>query len=739
MPAPSTNASHNPDAAEGSAPRPPVASGLPLLDSTQQFLRDTTGLLRRSYEELGPVFRLRTLWQDYTVIAGFEARDFLRDGLDEQYLSRESIFGPVGEQFGGTDFILGQSGERHRLLRGVLSLAYSRQVASAFVPEFIRATREHIAGWRAGSDLEALPAMQRLSFELYCRVLCGRSLGENFEDFLTLVNFNMNVGAGAWPALMYQSPKYRSARDRVLALIREIVRERRAKGPGPDEAPTIIDTLIHVRDGDGRQLTDDEVVCYSTVGFAGSCAYMGRLVAFLLYEILEHPELQQSLVAEVDLAFANGIRDATDVRNLRLLQATYNETLRYHPVSQGLPFVAEQDFVYEGKQIRKGDVTVLSQVPMSFSACPFHSPDTFDPDRCLEPRGEHRKDGAFHPFGIGNRSCAAMGLVELMAVSMVATLLHERRLSKSSPGYQLKLAAHPLPAPDEGFRIRVDAPREHSGPASRAPSLVEEQVLATFPGIDDPQIRALLASAETRMFPAGAEIIREGDPADAFYVVLRGSVDVSRKIERSVRTVAQLGEGDYFGEIGLLQDIPRTATVTAGMEGAETLVLEHDAFLSVVAKSDLVSEELARVVRRRIAARCLLEAWPSLQAGSFELVMSGFSLDTHEPGEVIIRQGDVADYFYILLEGEVVVSREARTDNDEEVARLGPGEYFGEMGLLYGGPRRATVTVSNAGPATVLMTDRAGFQQLLSETGGVRPELARAMLARMRKLAMHRS
>ena len=168
-------------------------------------------------------------------------------------------------------------------------------------------------------------------------------------------------------------------------------------------------------------MNDDEVVCYALYGFAGSSSYMGRLVAFMLYEILQHPELQAQLVAEIDAAFARGLRDASDIHEMRLLRAVFHETLRFHPVSQGMPYVAKETFQFNGNRVEKGEMVVLSQLPMLFDDEAFKDPTRFDPSRCLEPRNEHRKGGAFNPFGMHHRTCAAMGLVEMMAITMVAT------------------------------------------------------------------------------------------------------------------------------------------------------------------------------------------------------------------------------------------------------------------------------------------------------------------------------
>ncbi len=98
--------------------------------------------------------------------------------------------------------------------------------------------------------------------------------------------------------------------------------------------------------------------------------------------------------------------------------------------------------------------------------------------------------------------------------------------------------------------------------------------------------------------PAGAVVIREGDPGDRFYILESGAVRVTRGGVAVRRLDAP---GDAFGEIALLRDVPRTATVGAD-EPTVLLVLGRDAFLAAVTGYPLVRAEAAQIVDAHLQA-----------------------------------------------------------------------------------------------------------------------------------------
>ena len=182
---------------------------------------------------------------------------------------------------------------------------------------------------------------------------------------------------------------------------------------------------------------------------------------------------------------------------------------------------------------------------------------------------------------------------------------------------------------------------------------------------------------------------------------------------------------------GVLLGVPRTATVTVSSDWAEVLEISRDNFMDLIRHSDLVSREIAAIARKRTATNLVREALPKLSAEAVSRVLPEFQTETWRPGEKIIQEGDGPESFYVIAEGTVVVTRRVSDRSEEELARLGVGEYFGEIGLLTERTRTATVTVAKESSAKLLSINRRGFRAILDGGGRVAEDLAQTMLRRV--------
>jgi hypothetical protein len=108
-------------------------------------------------------------------------------------------------------------------------------------------------------------------------------------------------------------------------------------------------------------------------------------------------------------------------------------------------------------------------------------------------------------------------------------------------------------------------------------------------------------TCDYRLVRAGETIMREGDPATEAYMVERGTLDVLREAGSSDIPIARLGPGDWVGEIGLLLDEPRSATVVAASDAQLRRISKHD-LGHVLAEDPARTQELLRQLARRVKA-----------------------------------------------------------------------------------------------------------------------------------------
>ena len=120
-----------------------------------------------------------------------------------------------------------------------------------------------------------------------------------------------------------------------------------------------------------------------------------------------------------------------------------------------------------------------------------------------------------------------------------------------------------------------------------------------FPSEPRDVVAATASKAELVVFAPGDVVVKEGDPADRFYMVIKGEAEAShREADGSQVVVNRFGPGDYFGEGGLLNDAPRTATVRA-KTSLELMALDRDTFANLMKSSQTTEAEVKRVAEER--------------------------------------------------------------------------------------------------------------------------------------------
>lgn len=223
--------------------------------------------------------------------------------------------------------------------------------------------------------------------------------------------------------------------------------------------------------------------------------------------------------------------------------------------------------------------------------------------------------------------------------------------------------------------------------------------------LDDDQTDVIVDSMFPKEYNDGDVIIKQGDPGEEFYVVDSGVPEVYVNKDGAEVKVLTYGEGDAFGELALMYNAPRAATVKAN-GAVKVWALDRLTFKVIL---------MDTTMKKRNVYKGFLEQVDLLKSLSeYERLTIADSLvaETFPANHEIIRQYEAGDKFYIIEQGSVVCTQSpAPSEPAVEVMRLKAGQYFGEIALLTQEPRKATVTTAE--PTKVLSLDRSTFVRVM--------------------------
>ena len=148
--------------------------------------------------------------------------------------------------------------------------------------------------------------------------------------------------------------------------------------------------------------------------------------------------------------------------------------------------------------------------------------------------------------------------------------------------------------------------------------------------------------------------------------------------------MAEFGPGDLFGEVALLSSASRSASVRC-TEELEVIALEGQTFLSLVDSGGHDREQTIEEIRIHLFVR-RLPTFAALTARSMSRLQQSLRIRHHQAGETVMAEGQTGAAMYVIYEGTCEVTAGGR-----RVAVLGRGELVGEIAVVTGQPRTATV------------------------------------------------
>lgn len=222
----------------------------------------------------------------------------------------------------------------------------------------------------------------------------------------------------------------------------------------------------------------------------------------------------------------------------------------------------------------------------------------------------------------------------------------------------------------------------------------------------------LLVQMTMREMKPGDHVIREGETGNSFFVLAQGKVRVSRKNRDGSETVlAHLTDGAFFGEMALLQDGARTASVIVE-EDSQVFEISKPLLDTVVAHYPSVERVLRDFYTQRLLSTTMAThpLFHPFEAKERRHLMEMFKSKSFNAGDVLLKEGQRGDGLYLLLTGTLEVTK--RKDGEPIViAELDAGDMFGEMSLLTNRPTVATITAVTE--CLVLRLSKSNFDELI--------------------------
>lgn len=227
-----------------------------------------------------------------------------------------------------------------------------------------------------------------------------------------------------------------------------------------------------------------------------------------------------------------------------------------------------------------------------------------------------------------------------------------------------------------------------------------------FKNVAPEQLSEVLDAMFEKKVQPGDHVIDQGDDGDNFYVIDSGVYEIYVKIDGKDKMVGVYNEKGSFGELALMYNTPRAATIIATSKGI-LWALDRNTFRRILLKA---------AAKKRKVHEALLESVPMLkEITEYERMNLADALQSRKfkDGECVIQQGDEADCMYFVESGVASIRIRKQDDPTQEVelTQCSKGGYFGELALVTHKPRAASVY--SVGNLVCAVLDVHAFERLL--------------------------
>ena len=332
-----------------------------------------------------------------------------------------------------------------------------------YVEKIEKETYEYVKNWGQSGTINLLDALSELTILTASRCLHGDDVRETMFADVARLYHDLDKGVTPisvfWPTAPIESHRKRdAARREVVQLFSAVIEKRRAEKATAETHTDILQLFIDMKYKDGSGATNDEIV-----GLLIALLFAGQHTSSIssswtMYCLMFNPRCLEEVLKEQHDVLGNdyqGHIDYDSVGKMEYLQNCVKEALRMFPPLIMLMRMAMQDIetvTADGQKfvIPKGDICVTAPSVAGRMPSVFKNPNSFEPERFSEERGEHKKPFAYLGFGGGMHACMGQQFGLLQVKTIVSILVRN---------FSFESVDKILPEPD--YQAMVVGPKNH--------------------------------------------------------------------------------------------------------------------------------------------------------------------------------------------------------------------------------------------------------------------------------------
>jgi len=232
--------------------------------------------------------------------------------------------------------------------------------------------------------------------------------------------------------------------------------------------------------------------------------------------------------------------------------------------------------------------------------------------------------------------------------------------------------------------------------------------LSFFNSLEEKDLNTVIDAMEEKIAKKGDTVITQGEKGDVLYLIESGQLDCFKIFKQGDNEtyLKTYNPGEAFGELALLYNAPRAATVRAKTDSV-MWSLDRETFNSIVKDAAMKKREKYEAVLKNV------EILQTIDPYELSQIADAVKVEKFDKDQVIIRQGEEGDKFYIVLEGEAFATKSFKEGAKPEFVKdyNTKGAYFGELALIKNEPRAANVFAKT--DCKLITLDRLSFKRLL--------------------------